>query len=87
MNLTDAHSGLAAYTPRRHGLLTGRCCWSSRPKRGELMGFGRAPIGEGRPAVASLLRDGGDAVACFGRWYLGMDFPTTDGQPASPITP
>ena len=33
--------------------------------------------------VASLLKRHGYNTACFGKWHLGMDFPTMDSQPAA----
>ncbi len=84
MSFDDAHSGSAVCTPTRYGLLTGRYCWRSRLKSGVLNGFSPALIEPGRPTVASLLREGGYATACVGKWHLGMDFPTKDGKPANP---
>jgi arylsulfatase A-like enzyme len=83
MCFTDAHSGSAVCTPTRYGILTGRYCWRSRLKSGVLMGFDKHLIEDGRLTVASLLKRKGYRTACFGKWHLGMDLPTTNTEKPS----
>lgn len=80
MRFTDAHSGSAVCTPTRYGILTGRYCWRSRLKKGVLYGYSEHLIEDGRMTVASLLKQEGYNTACIGKWHLGMDFPTGEGE-------
>ena len=84
MIFTDAHSGSAVCTPTRYGVLTGRYCWRTRLKSWVLLGYSRALIERGRMTVASLLKRNGYDTAMFGKWHLGMNFPTLDKKPANP---
>jgi arylsulfatase A-like enzyme len=81
IRLTDAHSPASVCTPTRYALLTGRYAWRSRLKRGVLGPWSPPLIEEGRLTVASLLRQHGYATACIGKWHLGWQWPTKDGQP------
>jgi arylsulfatase A-like enzyme len=84
MRFTDAHAPDAVCTPTRYGLLTGRYCFRSRLKSGVLGPWGAPLIEEGRLTVPALLRQHGYATACIGKWHLGWQWPTQDGQrPAS----
>lgn len=84
MRLTDAHSPSAVCTPTRYGLLTGRYCWRSRLKSGVLgNGYARSLIEPGRATIASFMRDRGYHTACIGKWHLGLDWASTDGQPVN----
>ncbi len=83
MTFTDAHSGSAVCTPTRYGLLTGRYAWRTRLPRGVLGGYSPPLIEPGRLTVASFLKQHGYQTACFGKWHLGLDWPTRDGQPAA----
>jgi arylsulfatase A len=84
MSFTDAHSGSAVCTPTRYGILTGRYCWRSRLKDGVLWGYDQHLIEDGRETVAALLKRQGYNTACIGKWHLGMDLPTVDGDKAGP---
>lgn len=77
---TDAHSGSAVCTPTRYGLLTGRYSWRTRLKQGVLGGYSPPLIEPGRVTVASLLKEHGYHTACFGKWHLGLDWPTRSPQ-------
>jgi arylsulfatase A-like enzyme len=79
---TDAHAPTAVCTPTRYAILTGRYAWRSRLQRGVLAPWDRPLIAADRMTVASLLRQHGYATACIGKWHLGWDWPTTDGEPA-----
>lgn len=78
---TDAHAPSSLCTPSRYSILTGRYCWRSRLKRGVLGPWAPPLIPAGRLTVPELLRQHGYATACFGKWHLGMAWPTTDGKP------
>ncbi len=77
---SDAHSPSALCTPTRYGILTGRYCWRTRVQRGVLWGYSRHLIEPERLTVPSLLKQHGYNTAHIGKWHLGMDMPTTDGQ-------
>ena len=82
MVFTDAHASSAVCTPSRYSILTGRYNWRSTLKEGVYWGYSRHLIESGRMTVASLLKSEGYTTACFGKWHLGMDFATTDGEAA-----
>ncbi|MCA9174193.1 MAG: sulfatase-like hydrolase/transferase [Planctomycetales bacterium] len=83
MRFTDAHSSSSVCTPTRYGLLTGRYNWRSRLKNGVLFGYSEPLIEPDRDTVPAFLKRQGYRTAMFGKWHLGMRFPTTDGKPAS----
>ena len=72
VRFTDAHSPSAVCTPTRYGVVTGRCCWRSRLKRGVLEGYSPDLIEPGRPTVASVLRSRGYFTGVIGKWHLGL---------------
>lgn len=76
MRFTDAHSPSAVCTPTRYGLLTGRYAWRTRLKSGVLGPYSAPLIEQGRPTLASVLREHGYATACVGKWHLGMQWAT-----------
>jgi len=80
MRFTDAHSPSAVCSPTRYAILTGRYCWRSRLKAGVLGPFDPPLIEEGRLTLPSLLKQHGYATACIGKWHLGWDWPTTNGE-------
>jgi arylsulfatase A len=83
MRFTDAHAPDAVCTPTRYGLLTGRYSFRSRLKSGVLGPWGQPLIEARRLTLPAFLRQRGYATACFGKWHLGWDWPTTDGHRAS----
>jgi len=82
IRFTDAHSPSSVCTPTRYALLTGRYCWRSRLKAQVLGPWGTTLIEDGRLTAPQLLRNHGYATHCVGKWHLGFDWPTKDGQPA-----
>lgn len=83
MTFEDAHATSAVCTPSRYSILTGRYNWRSRLKRGVLFGHDPHLIEPGRITVASYLKDHGYHSAMIGKWHLGWDWATTDGQPVA----
>jgi arylsulfatase A len=83
MRFTDAHAPSSVCTPTRYALLTGRYAWRSPLKRGVLGPWGAPIIAADRLTVPSLLRQHGYATAAIGKWHLGLNYATKDGQPAT----
>ncbi len=82
ITFTDAHAGSAACTPTRYGLMTGRHGFRNAASQGRVvLGFARAILEPKRLTLPMLLKQQGYETACFGKWNLGMDMPTTDGKP------
>ncbi|MDR2913948.1 MAG: arylsulfatase [Tannerella sp.] len=77
---TDAHSSSAVSTPTRYGILTGRYNWRSTLKNGVLGIYSKPIIPTERTTMPVLLRSRNYRTACIGKWHLGMNFPTTDGE-------
>lgn len=76
----DAHTPSSVCTPTRYGLLTGRYNWRSRLAKGVLSGTSQHLIPADRPTIAHMLQDAGYHTAMIGKWHLGWDWSTTDGQ-------
>lgn len=81
MTFTDAHAPSAVCTPTRYGVMTGRYCFRSALKNGVLGGGSPPLIATDRMTVPKLLKSHGYATAGFGKWHLGLDWATKDGQP------
>ena len=63
--------------------MTGRYCFRSPLKHG-VLGGGSAPlIAPGRLTVPQLMQQHGYTTAGFGKWHLGLEWPTKDGQPVA----
>ncbi|MFN0088398.1 MAG: sulfatase family protein [Blastocatellia bacterium] len=86
LRFTDAHSPSSVCTPTRYGLLTGRYPWRSRLKSGVLRPYDLPLIEAERLTLAAMLKKQGYATAIIGKWHLGWDWPTTNGQAAA-VTP
>jgi arylsulfatase A-like enzyme len=65
MAFTKAHSGSAVCTPTRYGILTGRYCWRTLANN-VVEGGGPNLIAEGRPTIATFLKDQGYTTAIIG---------------------
>lgn len=81
VRFTDAHTPSSVCSPTRYGVLTGRYAWRTWLKDHVLDGFGPPLIDADRMTVGSLLQSKGYATACFGKWHLGMDWPTQTDEP------
>ena len=79
---TDAHSSSAVCTPSRYSILTGRYNWRSSLKQGVLLGYDAPLIEEGRETAATLLSRHGYHTGCVGKWHLGWEWPTLEGETA-----
>lgn len=80
MIFTDAHSPSSVCTPTRYGILTGRYAWRTGKKSGVLQGHSPPLIDPDRETVASFLKGQGYQTACVGKWHLGMDWDSSDGE-------
>ena len=83
LRFTDAHSPSAVCTPTRYGLLTGCYPWRSRLKSGVIGPWGKPLIDKDRLTLPAMLHSKGYATAAIGKWHLGWQWPTTDGNPPS----
>lgn len=83
MRFTDAHSPSSVCSPTRYAMLTGRYAWRSRLQRSVLGPWSPPLIDLDRLTVPSLLKQHGYATGCVGKWHLGWEWPTKDGQPPS----
>ncbi|WP_197443179.1 sulfatase family protein [Lignipirellula cremea] len=81
MRFTDAHSPSAVCSPTRYGLLTGRYAWRTEMKQAVLWSYDRPLIETDRLTLPRLLRRRGYVTACIGKWHLGWEWKTADGQP------
>ena len=80
MRFTNAHSPSAVCTPTRYGVLTGQYAWRTSLKSGVLESYESSLIDPNRQTVAEYFQGQGYDTAAFGKWHLGMDWQTTDGQ-------
>jgi arylsulfatase A-like enzyme len=82
MRFTDAHASSAVCTPSRYAILTGRYAWRTPLQSGVLWPWDPPLIEPDRLNVAELLRQHGYQTACIGKWHLGWEWATLDGEPA-----
>jgi arylsulfatase A-like enzyme len=80
MYFSDAHSPSSICTPTRYGIHTGRYCWRTRITNSVTWGYSRHLIEPQRMTVASLLKQASYHTGCFGKWHMGMDMMTRDGE-------
>lgn len=80
MRFTNAHSPSAVCTPTRYGVLTGQYAWRTSLQSGVIGSHGASLIDPARQTVAEYLGDQGYDTAMFGKWHLGIDWVTTNGQ-------
>ncbi|MDR1957586.1 MAG: arylsulfatase [Planctomycetaceae bacterium] len=79
---TDAHAACSICGPSRYGILTGRYPMRNRRKASNNPnGFGPPVIEPNRLTIAQILKNKGYDTAAFGKWHLGMTWPTRDGKP------
>lgn len=80
LTFTDAHSPSSVCTPTRYGILTGRYAWRTRLKENVLVPYDPPLIEGGRTTLPGMLRQQGYRTAAIGKWHLGMNWTTQDGQ-------
>jgi arylsulfatase A len=80
LRLTDAHAPSTSCTPTRYGILTGRYPWRSRLKSGVLPPYGAPLIEADRLTLPAMLQRAGYATAAIGKWHLGWDWPSQNGE-------
>jgi arylsulfatase A-like enzyme len=73
---TNAHSAASVCTPSRYGMMTGRYCWRSSLKSGNVADDGKLLIETERPTMASILKGNGYNTAMIGKWHLGFGSKT-----------
>lgn len=81
IRFTDAHSPSSVCSPTRYALLTGRYAWRTSLQKGVLVSFSPPLISPDRLTVGKLLQLHDYVTGCFGKWHLGDNWPTADGQP------
>ena len=82
MIFTDAHAAASVCGPSRYAVMTGRYPMRNRMKSSNNSnGFAGPVIEKNRLTVAQMLKDKGYDTAAFGKWHLGMVWPTKDGKP------
>ncbi|HSI76469.1 MAG TPA: arylsulfatase [Lunatimonas sp.] len=82
MVFTNAHASASVCTPSRYGLLTGRYAFRSPKAAYGIWGFSPVVIESERETLATLLKREGYTTGIAGKWHLGVDWQTKDGNPA-----
>lgn len=80
VRFTDAHTPCGVCSPTRYGLLTGRYPWRTELKRNVLWPWDKPLVEKERLTLPKMLQSAGYKTACFGKWHLGWEWPTTDGS-------
>ena len=84
MRFTDAHAPTSVCTPTRYAILTGRYSWRTKLQRGVLGPWSGPLIDKDRLTVPSLLQQNGYFTGAIGKWHLGLNWQTKDGEPQGP---
>lgn len=85
VRFTDAHTPCGVCSPTRYGLLTGRYPWRSELKRNVLWPWDKPLVEKERLTLPKMLKSAGYKTACFGKWHLGWEWPTSDGSKISSL--
>lgn len=83
VRFTNAHSADGVCTPSRYALMTGRYTWRSRLKRGVLGGYSAPLLDPDRFTMSRMFQKNGYKTAMVGKWHLGMQFYSKDGEPVN----
>jgi arylsulfatase A-like enzyme len=83
MRFTNARSPSSVCSPTRYGILTGRYPWRGPLPFGIVREMRPAVLEPARLTVAEMLQERGYDTAILGKWHLGLNWVTTDGQPAN----
>lgn len=81
MRFTDAHTSNSVCTPTRYSILTGQYAWRATGS-GVLNPYAGSIVDPQRLTVAEMLQSSGYSTGMFGKWHLGMNWVTTNGQAA-----
>ncbi|MDA9260371.1 arylsulfatase [Puniceicoccaceae bacterium] len=84
MTFTDTHTTSSVCTPTRYGIITGRYNWRTWKQEHVLDGYDLPLIPTTRMTVPSFLSENGYTTAMIGKWHLGLEIATIDGQKAKP---
>ncbi len=80
MSLTNAYCPVSVCSPSRYALMTGTYPWRSWNKSGVLQNYEKSMIEPGQLTLPKMLKNVGYVTAGFGKWHLGAQFPTLDGE-------
>jgi arylsulfatase A-like enzyme len=83
IRFTDAHSTSSVCTPSRYSLLTGQYSWRTRLQSGVLGGYAPHLIEDTVFTMAEMFQEAGYQTACVGKWHLGWDWATSNGDALS----
>lgn len=80
ITFTDAHASASVCTPSRYGLLTGQYAWR-KEGTGVVNGFEGPVIDPHSSTLGDVFQKAGYSTACIGKWHLGVEWQTRDGNP------
>ena len=80
ISLTNAYCPVSVCSPSRYALMTGTYPWRSWNKHGVLRNYSKSMMEPGQLTLPQMLKDAGYVTAGFGKWHLGAQFPTLDGE-------
>ncbi len=85
VKFTDAHAPASVCVPTRVGIMTGRYAWRfSRPRPDGPWGFLNPRLKPGSLTLPAMLRKAGYRTGYVGKWHLGTQMPTKNGENQGP---